>query len=124
MAKTREQVKRKTNQGGATKFKKGASGNPGGRPKKEVSLTHLLREFAKLKHKRTSKTNAEALIEQVWGMAFSGDKFAVNLLFERIEGCPEKVAGLRRLAGRAGGCRNDQHGRGKEHGYFSLKHIL
>jgi hypothetical protein len=61
-------------------FQKGQSGNPSGRPKKEVSLTALLR--TKLENPQI----ADELVETTLNQAKAGNPVALKLLWDRIDG--------------------------------------
>lgn len=60
------------------RFVPGVSGNPGGRPKKDESLTAALRE------KVDKQTIADKLIE----LAMDGDIVALKYVYDRIDGRP------------------------------------
>jgi len=82
-----------------TAFKKGQSGNPGGRPKNQVSLTNLLRQLGDetvlvtLDDGSTKKmTRHERLTEIVWNMALAQhDKHMIRLIYDRLEGLPTVI---------------------------------
>ena len=72
-------------------FKKGESGNPKGRPKKEVCLTDILREQGELKdveYGGEKITRAEALAKKLYALAMSGDVNAIKYIYDRAEGRP------------------------------------
>lgn len=68
-------------------FVKGSSGNPGGRPAKNLS------ELLKNKVNETTEagnvlTNAEMIINKAIDLAINGDIQAIKWIFERIDGRP------------------------------------
>jgi hypothetical protein len=66
-------------------WKKGQSGNPGGRPKKlTCKLEQLLDK--KIPGDKTGKTYAEALIEQMLHRAMKKSDFLIREIFDRVEG--------------------------------------
>jgi len=70
------------------RWKKGVSGNPRGRPKKQNSLTTLLREeIAKIcpadREKRTWK---ELLVRATLQLAMKGNATALKEVWERLDG--------------------------------------
>jgi len=73
-------------------FKKGFTGNPNGRPKKEITIPHLLREYGngEINDPKTGKTKKriQLAIEKVWEMALSGDRWAIDYISNRTEGTP------------------------------------
>ncbi len=66
-------------------FKKGHSGNPAGRPKGSKSLTDLLRQTLNL------DGNREAIIDKVIALAIKGERWATELVWDRLEGKPLQV---------------------------------
>ena len=80
------------------KFEKGKSGNPKGRPKKEYTLSNLLREkldeVVEVEDKKTKKkkkvTNAQLLVDRVMRGVRLGEKWAIEMMFDRIEGKPNQ----------------------------------
>lgn len=73
------------------KFKKGVSGNPAGRPKKEPDLeSQLLKEFGKKvsineNGKRKSITKLEAMMKQLANKTISGNIMATKLALPLIQ---------------------------------------
>jgi hypothetical protein len=74
-------------------FKKGESGNPNGRPKKELCFTEeLKRKLSQItKHDKDlpveeQRTRLQAICDKILEQAEGGDHYAHNLIFERIEG--------------------------------------
>jgi hypothetical protein len=76
--------------GGLMPFTKGSSGNPGGRPKRDTSLTGLLR-------KELSKKNADKIakktriVGKLIELADGGDVVALKYIFDRIDGKPTET---------------------------------
>lgn len=77
-----------------TKFKKGKSGNPKGRPKKENSLTDILRSKMDDKTEITIKGKkcilpvGEAIAEKLIQKTLNGNLKAIELIVNRLEGKP------------------------------------
>lgn len=72
-------------------WEKGESGNPSGRPKKEYSVTALVRAKGEaVVDPVTGQTRADRLAEQLWGMAEGGDKQAVQYIIDRLDGKPKE----------------------------------
>ena len=72
-------------------FQKGQSGNPKGAPKKEESLTKIMKEFLNRpvpddKDKRTYK---ELFTQKTYQLAMKGDIAATRLIWNYIEGMPQ-----------------------------------
>ena len=65
-------------------FKKGQSGNPKGRPKKENAISDILNRL--LDTPKDDKTQREILLERVLQMALKGDRWAINFIADRTEG--------------------------------------
>ena len=76
-------------------FKKGASGNPKGRPPKEFALNDHIREIANKPLGRSKKTMLEAVISTVYDEALNGNMTAVNFLADRILGKPAQTLGVK-----------------------------
>jgi Family of unknown function (DUF5681) len=73
--------------GEAYRFKKGQSGNPGGRPKKRVLTQALLAVLDQLVPGDVRKrTNAQAIAETLVALAMKGHLGAVHELADRTEG--------------------------------------
>ena len=68
-------------------FVKGVSGNPGGRPKSNLSKLLAIKgaEKCKLKGKKRF-TNEEAIADKVVDMALKGDRGSIEFYAERTEG--------------------------------------
>ena len=72
-----------------TQFKKGQINNPNGRPKKEHSLTDLLKEALEQPHNDTGKTKKQVVIETLYRIATEKeDVVMLKYLFDRIDGKP------------------------------------
>lgn len=74
-----------------TRFKPGQSGNPKGRPKKELCVTDILREQSKIRDVQTEEgkiTRAEAIAKRLWLMAMEGDIAALKYIYDRLDGKP------------------------------------
>jgi hypothetical protein len=67
-------------------FKKGQSGNPGGRPKAEICLTALLREALAEHDQDGKRTKARAVIDALVEQACEGKTAAIQQIFDRIDG--------------------------------------
>ena len=79
-------------------FKKGASGNPKGRPPKEFALNDHIREIANKPLGRSKKTMLEAVISTVYDEALNGNMTAVNFLADRILGKPAQTLGVKDIS--------------------------
>jgi len=75
-------------------FSKGKSGNPGGRPKKENSLTGILEELSNAPPKGQRKTRKVLLAETLYELALSGDIPAIKYIYDRIDGKPTEYREL------------------------------
>ncbi len=74
-----------------TKFKKGVSGNPKGRPKKKATLTNILEDYGQREHYKKdniSISKMHALAETLWELALNKDMFAIKYIYDRIDGKP------------------------------------
>jgi len=68
-----------------TRWKPGQSGNPKGRPPKNLSITSLVKE--KLEQEGPEgKTNAELIADAIIELAVSGDLSAIKELLDRTDG--------------------------------------
>jgi hypothetical protein len=73
-----------------TRFRKGESGNPSGRPKGSKNLTTLLEKELKQRvvvtenGRRRSITKQEAMVKHLVNKAVSGDRALMQLLIEEI----------------------------------------
>jgi len=70
-------------------FKKGQSGNPGGRPKNVIS--DASRDWLKLIEPRTGKTNAELVAQALGKKALKGDTGAYCAIRDTTEGRPAQT---------------------------------
>ena len=71
-----------------TRWKKGTSGNPRGRPKKKDSLTQLLRDEIKkiCPADREKRTWKELIVFATLQLAMKGNATALKEIWERIDG--------------------------------------
>lgn len=69
-------------------FKKGQSGNPKGRPKKDVCLTSLLKEEIEkiCPHDKEGRTWMQLVVEATMKLAIRGEGVALKELWQRIDG--------------------------------------
>jgi hypothetical protein len=75
-------------------WKKGQSGNPNGRPKKDFALNEHIRTLANLEG-NDKKTMLEAVVAKVYDEALDGNMTAVNFLADRILGRPNQAVSLK-----------------------------
>lgn len=75
-----------------SKFKKGQSGNPKGRPKKEESITSLLRDKLSKKTGESRKTAADQIAAKLVDMAISGNMDAIREISNRVYGRPKQTS--------------------------------
>ena len=69
------------------RWTKGQSGNPKGRPKKEVCITELIRTFGKTFYNEEERiTYYKQMTKKLWEKAAEGDMAAINFIAERTEG--------------------------------------
>ena len=73
------------------RFVKGKSGNAGGRPKAELCLWRLLREYLRECEPKQKLTRAEVFIKAIVSKACEGDVRAAELLFDRVDGPVVKI---------------------------------
>lgn len=69
-------------------FKKGQSGNPGGRPKRDWSWAKLLEDAVNEKEEKTGKTFRELVAKRVVVDAANGNINAIKELINRMDGFP------------------------------------
>lgn len=79
------------------KFKKGQSGNPNGRPTKDICIPNILRELLNklsIINPKLKQTRLQAICSKAIDMAEDGDKDARNWIAERTEGKPIQPIGI------------------------------
>ncbi len=71
-----------------TRWKKGTSGNPRGRPKKQDCLTHLLREEIQkiCPADREKRTWKQLIVRATLQLAMKGNATALKEVWERLDG--------------------------------------
>ena len=80
----------------STSWRRGQTGNPKGRPKKEHSLTDILAKYApkkvSVRNVQTGQSfeveRREKLAQGLWDLALRGDLAAIKYVFDRIDGKP------------------------------------
>ena len=75
-------------------WKKGESGNPNGRPKKDFALNDHIRSIANVELK-DKKTMLESVVHKVYEEALKGNMTAVNFLADRILGKAIQSIGIK-----------------------------
>jgi len=75
----------------STSFKKGQIANPNGAPKKEESLTNLMREFLKEIPTGEKKTYKELFVRKCFALAMKGDIPTMRLIWNYLEGMPHQT---------------------------------
>lgn len=73
-------------------WEKGQSGNPNGRPKKQNTLTDILKELGesnKVDIKGKTVEWKTALMYKLWQLALGGDKASIQHIYDRYEGRPK-----------------------------------
>lgn len=75
----------------ATRFSKGETGNPNGRPKGSISLAELVKKELELVPKGEKKSFAELLIAKVMDMALKGNFQAIKLIWSYVDGLPRQT---------------------------------
>ena len=75
-------------------WKKGQSGNPNGRPKKEFALIEHIRKIGSLEGE-DRKTILEKVVETVYNEALDGNMQAINFLADRVLGKPQQSIALK-----------------------------
>ena len=87
--------KQKGNIANLKPFKKGQSGNPGGRPKGSTSLVSLLKRLgAEPSDTDKNLTRDEAMMREIYKAAETVDKQAIQFITERREGKPRQAIDL------------------------------
>jgi len=71
-------------------FKKGESGNPVGRPKKNKCIPDMLRQIGDEVVKK-DKTKLEIVLRRVYREANNGKSWAINFIADRTEGKPKET---------------------------------
>ena len=72
-----------------SRWPKGVSGNPNGRPRKEESFTTLIKEYTNKPDKKGSSiTRKQKLIEKLYRLAFKNFA-ALKYLIDRCDGLPK-----------------------------------
>ena len=66
-------------------FAKGSSGGPGRKPGAKL-ITPLLRAKMESVDPKTGKLNAELYVEKIVELALEGERWAAELVFERLDG--------------------------------------
>ena len=73
-------------------FKPGKSANPGGRPKRDESVSYLVKKFLKSRiiDPKTGKkvSKKQVFVERVFALAMSGDVQAIKLIWNYVDGMP------------------------------------
>ena len=92
MAQNTEKAKKP--RGPGRKWKPGQSGNPGGRPKSEVSITAILRRMAEERRGKDARTRAQELADKIWETALSGDRMTSEYLVDRLDGKAQESMAL------------------------------
>ena len=79
-----------------TSFKKGESGNPKGRPRKDESLSDILRVQLnkRIAGGESKKLAKEAIVEAMIRLAVNGDLTAARMIMDRTEGTPKQTADI------------------------------
>ena len=76
------------------KWKKGESGNPNGRPRKNKSLSEELRRVLQERAPDLEQTNLQVIVAKLVEMARDGDKDILRYVFDRLEGRPAQAVEL------------------------------
>ncbi len=85
---TKPSVKQRKNRDNLILFKKGVSGNPKGRPKKEDCLTSIMREYLEQFDPKDEQkvTHAELVVVATVELAKKGNAAALKEVWERMDG--------------------------------------
>jgi hypothetical protein len=79
-------------------FTKGQSGNPSGRPKKQNSLTSILRELGDIEdvsYNGSEISRKRAIAEALWQKAIVDKDFStIRYLYDRLDGMPRQAVEL------------------------------
>lgn len=73
------------------KFKKGETGNPNGRPKKEDSLTEVMRTYLQEIPEGQTRTRKELFVDKSFQKASEGDPTFAKLVWNYIDGMPKQA---------------------------------
>ena len=71
-------------------FKKGISGNPAGRPRRELSWKTVLQIIGEEQAGETLMTRKEAVARILWREAAKGEAWAINAIMDRMDGKPKQ----------------------------------
>jgi hypothetical protein len=72
-------------------WKKGQSGNPNGRPRKNKALSEELRRLLQGQAPGKKETNLQVITAKLVTLAREGDKDAIRYIFDRLEGRPAQA---------------------------------
>jgi len=75
---------------GKGRFRKGASGNPKGRPRKEKNLSEIVQDFMLDTDPETGESRLKSAIKGLGDAALAGDTEALETLLEYGYGKPEQ----------------------------------
>ena len=70
-------------------YKPGESGNPAGRPKKGQSMADVMAQV--LEEDVQGMEKKEALVRKIIKLAFDGESWAMQQVFDRMDGKPRQV---------------------------------
>ena len=73
-----------------TQFKKGVSGNPRGRPKKNAHIASILDEISH-QEIRDDRTKLYEILDGVFSQALEGKPWAIEFIANRLEGKPRQA---------------------------------
>lgn len=73
----------------------GQTGNPAGRPKKDHTFTEILRSVGDLPRTPEGKARKYEIAEILWDLAMKGDKQAIRLVYNRVDGMPHQSVGVK-----------------------------
>jgi len=92
--KPQEQTKNRKRKAPKTAFKKGQSGNPGGRPKGSTSFRLLMERIGLEESTKDPRlTKDESIIRNIFDKAEDGDKWAQQFVVEQRDGkAPQSVS--------------------------------
>ena len=71
-------------------FKKGQSGNPKGRPKKDKCIPEILRRIT-AENDKSGVTKLNLILNNVVNEAIKGDTWSIQFIADRMEGKPAQV---------------------------------